>query len=58
MTNFLLKIIKEYVYNFIEYLKFYIKEIGCGLAGYQPKDIAPLFNEAINLDNIYLPQNF
>jgi len=56
--------IKKYVDNFIEYakqnenLKFYVTEIGCGLAGYQPKDIAPLFNHAINLDNIYLPQKF
>lgn len=56
--------IKKYVHNFIEYarlnesLKFYVTEIGCGLAGYQPKDIAPLFNEAIKLDNIYLPQKF
>tara|TARA_Y100000389_G_scaffold116198_1_gene113363 strand:- start:1300 stop:1695 length:396 start_codon:yes stop_codon:yes gene_type:complete len=56
--------IKKYVDNFIEYakqnenFKFYVTEIGCGLAGYQPKDIAPLFNQAINLDNIYLPQKF
>lgn len=56
--------IKKYVDNFIEYakqnenLKFYVTEVGCGLAGYQPKDIAPLFNQAINLDNIYLPQKF
>lgn len=56
--------IKKYVNNFIEYtrlnenLKFYVTEIGCGLAGYEPKDIAPLFHDAINLDNIYLPQKF
>jgi len=56
--------IKKYVNNFIEYailninLKFYVTEIGCGLAGYQAKDIAPLFNDAISLDNIYLPQKF
>ena len=56
--------IKKYVDNFIEYakqnknFKFYVTEIGCGLAGYQPKDIVPLFKRAINLDNIYLPQKF
>ena len=56
--------IKKYVNNFIQYarqnehLKFYVTEIGCGLAGYDAKNIAPLFYEAIKLDNIYLPQKF
>ena len=37
-------------------LKFYVTEIGCGLAGYSPKDIAPLF--AQRLPNVILPERF
>lgn len=37
---------------------FYVTEIGCGLAGYKPKNIAPLFKEAINVKNIFLPKRF
>lgn len=36
--------------------KFLVTEIGCGLAGYQPKDIAYIFRETP--DNIYIPQSF
>lgn len=56
--------IKKYVDRFILFaksrpdLKFLVTEIGCGLAGYRPKDIAPLFKEAINIENIYLPETF
>lgn len=56
--------IKPFVDDFIEWAKyhtgniFYVTEIGCGLAGYKPKDIAPLFKEAINLENVYLPERF
>jgi len=39
-------------------LTFLVTEIGCGLAGYKPKDIAPLFAEAIEVKNIYLPKSF
>lgn len=28
------------------------------LAGYTPEQIAPMFKEAINLKNVYLPQRF
>ena len=41
--------IKSYVDDFIEFakqhpeLKFFVTEIGCGLAGLKPKDVAPLF---------------
>lgn len=38
--------------------KFLVTEIGCGLACYTPKDIAPLFEGAINIDNILLPETF
>ena len=56
--------IEPYVKRFIEFasknphLKFLVTEIGCGLAGYKPKDIAPLFADAIDLKNVYLPERF
>lgn len=40
-------------------LKFLTTEIGCGLAGYRAKDIAPLFFSYGKIpDNVYLPQSF
>lgn len=39
-------------------LTFLVTEIGCGLAGYKPKDIAPLFADALYLENIHLPERF
>lgn len=39
-------------------LTFLVTEIGCGLAGYKPKDIAPLFKAATTMENIYLPESF
>lgn len=56
--------IKPYVDDFIEWGKhhsgniFLVTEIGCGLAGYKPKDIAPLFESAIDISNIHLPARF
>ncbi len=56
--------IQIYVNEFIEFAKerqdltFLVTEIGCGLAGYKPKDIAPLFQEAKDIENIYLPERF
>jgi hypothetical protein len=56
--------IKPHVYKFISWARYHcgntflVTEIGCGLAGYEPKDIAPLFKESINIQNIYLPQRF
>ncbi len=38
--------------------KFLVTEIGCGLAGYEPKDIAPLFTGAIAVENIHMPEKF
>jgi len=37
---------------------FMVTEIGCGLAGYKPKEIALLFSEAVCLSNVYLPSKF
>lgn len=59
-----LNFIEYFVKHFIEYamkfqsLTFYVTEIGCGLAGYTPEEIAPMFKEVVNLENVYLPQRF
>ena len=56
--------IKPFVDEFIEFAKnnpnliFYVTEIGCGLAGIKPKEVAPLFIEAKEIKNIYLPAKF
>ena len=65
LENLDLHYIKAYVGLFIdvamtEYKEwtFLVTEIGCGLDGYSPKDIAPLFKDAVNVPNIHLPQSF
>ncbi|MCK9446492.1 hypothetical protein M0Q50_06435 [bacterium] len=56
--------IKPYVNDFINFAKnnptliFFVTEIGCGIAGLKHEDVAPLFKNAINVDNIYLPEKF
>ena len=56
--------IKPFVSDFIKFAKsrqdliFLVTEVGCGLAGLKPKDVAPLFEEAIDVENIYLPERF
>ena len=56
--------IVSYINDFINYtlihkeLNFLVTKIGCGLAGYTPENIAPLFIKAIRSDNIFLPQKF
>ena len=39
-------------------LRFLVTAIGCGIAGYRPEQIAPLFQEAAHLPNVYLPLPF
>ncbi len=39
-------------------LNFLVTEIGCGLAGWTVKDIAPLFRDFLELENVYLPESF
>lgn len=47
-----LDMIEDYVVDFIEYakanpgLQFKLTAIGCGLAGYKPEQIAPMFKDA------------
>lgn len=56
--------IRPYVEEFIGYArshpdkKFLVTEIGCGIAGFTPEQIAPLFTAAKDADNIYLPERF
>jgi hypothetical protein len=59
-----LHIINEFVNAFIWFtqenldLKFYVTRIGCGLAGYSPSDIAPMFAPCIELPNVQLNRDF
>lgn len=39
-------------------LTFLVTAIGCGIAGYTPDEVAPLFREATSLENVHLPQVF
>ena len=39
-------------------LKFFVTPVGCGIAGYTPEDIAPMFREAAKLENVFLPVSF
>ena len=56
--------IKPYVDDFILFAKehreltFLVTRIGCGIAGFRDEEIAPLFREAICVDNIILPKEF
>lgn len=56
--------IKPYVDEFIRFaqanpeLKFLVTRIGCGIAGFRDEEIAPLFDKALQVSNIYLPETF
>lgn len=56
--------IKPYVDEFIRFaqenpgLKFLATRIGCGIAGFKDEEIAPLFDKAMQVPNIYLPETF
>ena len=56
--------IKPYVDDFILFAKqhpeltFLVTPIGCGIAGFHTREIAPLFAMAINVENIILPRQF
>ena len=56
--------IKPYVDDFIRFaqsrpdLKFYVTQIGCGIAGFKAEEIAPLFSAAVSINNIILPEAF
>lgn len=56
--------IRPYVNEFIRFAKkhteltFLVTRIGCGIAGFDDRDIAPLFKDAADVANILLPQEF
>jgi len=56
--------IAPYVDDFVEYAKqhpeknFLVTPIGCGIAGFDPEEIAPLFEKATELENVWLPESF
>ena len=56
--------ILPYVEDFIRFatehpeMTFLVTRIGCGIAGFTPSEIAPLFAGAINVENIHLPEDF
>jgi hypothetical protein len=59
-----LKIIESQIGKFIRFAKrnpnltFLVTPIGCGLAGYKPLDIAPLFFNYDIPENVKLPDSF
>ncbi len=56
--------IKPYVDEFILFAKqhpeykFLVTRIGCGIAAFTPDEIAPLFKDAIKMENVILPVDF
>jgi hypothetical protein len=56
--------IQPYVDDFIKFaennqqLFFFVTRIGCGIAGFSDEQIAPLFTNALALNNICLPKSF
>jgi hypothetical protein len=63
-TSLTLNVINIYVSEFCLYAKqhpgneFLVTEIGCGLAGYKPEDIAPMFIPAVALPNVHMSMRF
>jgi hypothetical protein len=57
-------VIKPYVDEFVAFarqhpeLRFLVTRIGCGIAGFAVEEIAPLFADAIDDENIILPEDF
>ena len=56
--------IQPYVDQFIAFarehseLTFLVTRIGCGIAGFRDSEIAPLFADAIHVENVILPKEF
>lgn len=56
--------IRPYVEEFIRFAEthpeqvFLVTEIGCGIAGFTPDEIAPLFAAAVPVQNVFLPERF
>ena len=39
-------------------LRFLVTKVACGIAGFRIEEIAPLFADAINMENVILPKEF
>ena len=56
--------IKPYTDEFIAFakqhpeMKFFVTKIGCGIAGFTTEEMAPLFADAVDVENVILPQEF
>lgn len=56
--------IKPYVDEFIDFAElhpeyqFLLTRVGCGIAGFTDEEIAPLFWEALKLENVIFPKAF
>lgn len=56
--------IKPFVDEFIQFAgehpeyQFLVTRIGCGIAGFTTEEIAPLFKDAVRVENIILPKSF
>ena len=56
--------IVPYVDDFIKYAEqnqdafFYVTRIGCGIAGFKDEEMALLFQKAVKLNNVCLPESF
>ena len=56
--------VEPYVQDFLRFaaqhpeLHFYVMAVGCGIAGFEPSQIALLFRAALALDNVSLPASF
>lgn len=56
--------IRPYVDRFLDFASewdqntFLVTRIGCGIAGFKPEEIAPLFDRALDMYNVVLPEDF
>lgn len=56
--------IRPYVDEFISFARthpeytFLVTRIACGIAGFHPHEIAPLFADAVEIENVILPEDF
>ena len=59
-VNTILPYVEEFVTFAKEHpeLTFLVTRIGCGIAGFTPSEIAPLFASAVEVENIHLPIDF
>ena len=59
-----MEVLRQQAETFVHYAKehpertFLVTRIGCGVAGLTPAEVAPLFSKAVDVENIWLPQDF